>query len=102
MSFKKNSAAPADFDIPIEEHYMLEKEEWRYDKFPEFFEGQNVLDFYDPDIVQKLNALEKEEAEILKAEGMQDDIMEDEEGGVTLGELKASLKEVRNKKALAK
>jgi len=61
-----------------------------------------VLDFYDPDIVQKLNALEKEEAEILKAEGMQDDIMEDEEGGVTLGELKASLKEVRNKKALAK
>lgn len=61
-----------------------------------------MLDFYDPDIVQKLNALEKEEAEILKAEGMQDDIMEDEEGGVTLSELKASLKEVRNKKALAK
>ena len=81
---------------------MLEKEEWRYDKFPEFFEGQNVLDFYDPDIVQKLNALEKEEAELLKAEGMQEDIMEIEEGGVTLNELKHSLKEVRNKKAIAK
>jgi nucleolar GTP-binding protein len=102
VELQEEFGGAGNFDIPIEEHYMLEKEEWRYDKFPEFFEGQNVLDFYDPDIVQKLNALEKEEAEILKAEGMQDDIMEDEEGGVTLGELKASLKEVRNKKALAK
>jgi len=49
---------------------LLEKEEWRYDKFPEFYNGSNVLDFYDPDITEKLNALEKEEEELLKMEGM--------------------------------
>ena len=47
---------------------MLEKEEWRYDKFPEFYNGSNVLDFYDPDITAKLNELEKEEEELLKME----------------------------------
>ena len=44
----------------------MEKEEWRYDKFPEFYNGMNVLDFYDPDIEKKLDALEKEEEELLK------------------------------------
>ena len=56
------------FFIPEEEHYMLEKEEWRYDKFPEFYNGSNVLDYYDPDIERKLAALEKEEEEILAME----------------------------------
>ena len=40
---------------------MLENEDWRYDKWPEFFEGKNVADFYDPEIVAKLDALEAEE-----------------------------------------
>ena len=44
---------------------MLEKEEWRYDKWPEFFMGKNVADYYDPDIEAKLNALEEEEEKIL-------------------------------------
>jgi nucleolar GTP-binding protein len=82
---------------------MLENEEWRYDKFPEFYNGSNVLDFYDPDITKKLNELEKEEEELLKMEGLQDEVMEDEdESGITMGELRNSLKEVRNKKTLAK
>ncbi len=81
---------------------MLEKEEWRYDKFPEFYNGSNVLDFYDPDITAKLNALELEEAELLKMEGLQDEVMEEPEGGVTMAELQASLKEVRSKKIIAK
>jgi len=42
------------FTIPIEEHYKLEKEEWRYDAWPEFYNGSNVLDYYDPDIEEKL------------------------------------------------
>lgn len=31
-----------------------------------FFEGKNVADFYDPEIVAKLDALEAEEDQILK------------------------------------
>lgn len=34
---------------------------WRYDIMPEIMEGSNVLDFVDPDIDAKLEALEREE-----------------------------------------
>ena len=44
---------------------MLEEEEWKYDKWPEFFGGKNVADFYDPDIEEKLRALEEEEDKLL-------------------------------------
>jgi nucleolar GTP-binding protein len=53
----------------------LEKEEWRYDKFPEFYNGSNVLDFYDPDIEAKLDALEAEEEKLIKMEIEEDKIM---------------------------
>lgn len=43
----------------------MENEDWRYDKWPEFFLGKNVSDFYDPEIVAKLDALEEEEEKIL-------------------------------------
>lgn len=87
---------------------MLEKEEWRYDQFPEFYNGSNVLDFYDPDIERKLEALEREEAEILKMEADQNEMMDgvnsDDENsdGINLNDLKASLAEVRSKKAIFK
>jgi len=54
------------FYIPEEEHYILEKEDWRYDKWPEFLQGKNVADFYDAEIVAKLDALEAEEDKILQ------------------------------------
>ncbi len=63
------------FYVPFEEHYQLEKEEWRYDKFPEFYNGMNVLDFYDPEIEKKLIALEAEEDELLKMEAAEDEVM---------------------------
>ena len=96
------------FYIPPEEHFMLDKEEWRYDQFPEFYNGSNVLDFYDPDIERKLEALEREEDEILKMEADQNQMMDgvdsDEENsdGIDMKDLKASLAEVRSKKAIFK
>jgi nucleolar GTP-binding protein len=102
LELQEEFGGAGNFHIPVEEHYMLEKEEWRYDKFPEFYNGSNVLDFYDPDITQKLNELEREEEELLRMENLQDDVMEEPESGVTLSELKASLKEVRSRKVLAK
>ena len=83
---------------------MLEKEEWRYDQFPEFYNGSNVLDFYDPDIERKLDALEKEEAKILATEhaDLMDGVESEDEDGVTMEELKSSLAEVRQKKAIFK
>jgi nucleolar GTP-binding protein len=47
---------------------MLESDDWKEDVIPEIMEGKNVADFIDPDIAEKLEALEREE-EKLEAEG---------------------------------
>ena len=87
------------FYIPEEEHYILENEDWRYDKWPEFFLGKNVADFYDPEIVEKLDALEREEDKILKLEAQQKEMEEssEDEDGITMDDLKASVLKVRGK-----
>jgi nucleolar GTP-binding protein len=56
------------YNIDLRKNYMLENDEWKHDRIPEVFMGQNVYDFIDPDIEAKLEALEAEE-EKLEAEG---------------------------------
>lgn len=51
--------------------YLLADDEWKQDVIPEFWEGHNVADFIDPDIEEKLDALEREE-ERLEQEGFYD------------------------------
>lgn len=87
------------FYIPEEEHYILDKEEWRYDKWPEFFMGKNVADFYDADIEAKLNALEEEEEKILKMEADKAAMHESssDEDGITVQDLKRCVEDVRGK-----
>jgi nucleolar GTP-binding protein len=62
------------------------------------------MDYYDPDIEEKLKALEEEENKLLDMERDENELMEDEEDsdGVTEEELRKALKEVRGKKALYK
>jgi nucleolar GTP-binding protein len=50
---------------------MLANPEWKMDIIPEIMDGKNVADFIDPDIEEKLDALEREE-ERLQAEGFYD------------------------------
>lgn len=91
------------FQIPEEEFYILENEDWRYDKWPEFFQGKNVADFYDPEIEQKLNALEEEEAQILAMEANENQDMNDgeedssDEDGITMDDLQKTVDSVRGK-----
>ena len=87
------------FYIPEEEHYILEKEEWRYVKWPEFYLGKNVADFYDKDIEEKLDRLEAEEAKILKLEEEAEAAKEssEDEDGITMADLKTVVKDVRGK-----
>lgn len=68
------------FNVDLKQDYLLENDEWKYDKIPEVFNGKNVYDFIDPDIEAKLQALEDEE-EKLEAEGYydSDDDLEDAE-----------------------
>lgn len=61
------------------------------------------MDFYDPDITKKLEALEAEEEELLKVEGLTEELLKDEVfDGVATSELKEALEGVRNKKAIKK
>jgi len=53
------------------ENYILENPEWKFDVIPEIMDGKNIADFIDPDIEEKLEALEREE-EKLVAEGFYD------------------------------
>ncbi|KAF8737175.1 hypothetical protein AX14_013304 [Amanita brunnescens Koide BX004] len=56
------------FNINLKEDYILKNPEWKQDIIPEIMDGKNVADFIDPDIADKLEALEREE-ERLQAEG---------------------------------
>ncbi len=38
------------FNFPWNEHFMLENDEWKYDKVPEIMDGNNIIDYVDPDI----------------------------------------------------
>ena len=53
------------------DNYLLSNPEWKQDIVPEIMDGKNVADFIDPDIAEKLEALEREE-EKLMAEGFYD------------------------------
>lgn len=68
------------YNINLKDKYILENDEWKYDKIPEVFDGKNVYDFIDPDIEEKLKALEEEEAK-LEEEGYysSDEDLEDAE-----------------------
>lgn len=102
---QENYGGAGNFYIPIEEHYLLEDDEWKFDRWPEFYLGKNVMDFYDPDIEEKLRALEEEEDKLLEMERNENKLMEDDEedsDGVTEADLRKAIKEVRTKKALFK
>ena len=58
--------------MPGAENYILANDEWKNDIIPEIMDGKNIADFIDPDIADKLEALEREE-ETLEAEGFYDD-----------------------------
>ena len=68
MSF---ATLPAD-QFACAEDYILANDEWKNDIIPEIMDGKNIADFIDPDIAEKLEALEREE-ETLEAEGFYDD-----------------------------
>ncbi|KAK2800149.1 Nucleolar GTP-binding protein 1 [Emmonsiellopsis sp. PD_5] len=68
------------FNVDLKESYTLADKDWNHDKIPEVWNGKNVYDFVDPDIEEKLAALEAEE-EKLEAEGYyeSDESVEDAE-----------------------
>jgi len=46
--------------------FDLENDEWKFDIIPEIFEGKNIADYIDPEIMERLEELEREEDERIK------------------------------------
>lgn len=53
----------------LHKRYLLEDDSWKQDIVPEIMDGHNVLDFVDPDIEARLEALEREEETAMAAAG---------------------------------
>ena len=67
-----------DYFLDLRKNYLLADESQKHDTLPEIFEGKNVADYVDPDIMQKLEQLEEEEG-LREAAGVYDSEPEDAE-----------------------
>jgi len=82
------------------ENYILADDSWKYDKMPEFYNGKNVADFIDPDIAEKLEALEREE-EALEAQGFYASDPEEmvSDIGLKIAELRLMCRSIRTRRS---
>lgn len=85
------------YSASLKKHYLLANDEWKEDDMPEILDGHNVYDFVDPDILQRLEELEREEG--LRQEEEGGDHLEMDDDALTPEEQQA-LAEIRKKKSL--
>ena len=78
---------------------MLANPDEKYDVIPEHWNGHNIADYVDPDIMEKLDALEKEE-ELREKSGYYD--LESEEEDENMKEIRNLAGKIRIKKKLMK
>ena len=91
------------FFIPDREHFQLANPEWKNDVWPEFMDGKNVFDFVDPDIMSKLEVLEREEDEHrnkMEAQGQFEDESDEESSELDEELLEAHEDVMENKKII--
>uniref|UniRef100_A0A3Q2CP35 Nucleolar GTP-binding protein 1 n=1 Tax=Cyprinodon variegatus TaxID=28743 RepID=A0A3Q2CP35_CYPVA len=86
-----------DYILDLQKYWDLMNEDEKQDKIPEVWEGHNIADYIDPDIMRKLEELEKEEELKERAgEYESDEASEDEE----MQEIRTLAKQIREKKQL--
>eukprot|EP01126_Amoeba_proteus_P033859 TRINITY_DN3342_c0_g2_i7.p1 TRINITY_DN3342_c0_g2~~TRINITY_DN3342_c0_g2_i7.p1 ORF type:complete len:701 (+),score=115.91 TRINITY_DN3342_c0_g2_i7:166-2103(+) len=61
--------------IQHQKRYLLENPEWNFDKIPEIMDGKNVMDFWDPQLLTKLEQIEREE--LIRLRALEDEMMEE-------------------------
>ena len=90
-----------DYVLDLNKKFDLANEEWKYDAIPEMWNGHNIADFIDPDIMSKLEKLEKEE-EARERAGVYESESEDEEETAKFEEIHETAEKIRTKKKLMK
>ncbi|PHT43480.1 Nucleolar GTP-binding protein 1 [Capsicum baccatum] len=88
------------YSASLRKHYLLANKEWKEDIMPEILDGHNVNDFVDPDILQRLEELEREEGLRQEKEGDDDFEIFEMDGAELTPEEQAALAEIRKKKSL--
>ncbi|EFX02591.1 nucleolar GTP-binding protein [Grosmannia clavigera kw1407] len=90
---------PGVYNFDLQRDYVGIDPEHQHDKMPEVYNGQNVLDFYSPDIEQKMAELEAEEEKLI-AEGYYDTESDDDSEFEDAEDLLAKADKIREKLAL--
>ncbi|XP_039378661.1 nucleolar GTP-binding protein 1 isoform X1 [Mauremys reevesii] len=86
-----------DYVLDLQKYWDLMSSSEKYDKIPEIWEGHNIADYIDPDIMRKLEELEKEE-ELRQAAGEYDSEPESEDEEMM--EIRQLAQQIREKKKL--
>ncbi|XP_071154418.1 GTP-binding protein 4-like [Mytilus edulis] len=86
-----------EYYLDLRKHWDLLKEGEKYDKIPEIWQGHNVADFIDPEIMEKLDALEKEE-ELREQAGYYNN--EESEEDEEMQEIRATAGRIREKRKI--
>ena len=87
-----------DYVLDLQKNYDLPDDE-KYDVIPETWHGHNIADYVDPDIMKKLEALEKEE-ELREKAGVYDSGESEEDDNMK--EIRQLASKIRVKKKLMK
>ncbi|KAI3982055.1 hypothetical protein MKX01_018961 [Papaver californicum] len=61
------------YSASLKKHYILAHDKWKEDNMPEILDSHNVYDFVDPDILERVEELEREEELRLEHEGDEED-----------------------------
>lgn len=85
------------YSMNLRKHYILADDDWKEDNLPEILDGHNVYDFIDPDILHRVEELEREEG-LRQAEADDDDFEID--GTELTPEQQEALAEIRRKKSI--
>jgi len=80
------------------DQYDLANDEWKNDNIPEIFNGKNIADFIDPEILARLEELEKEEEERMAA--MEGEMNEEDEVSSMDEEDMDKVKRIRSRKVI--
>jgi nucleolar GTP-binding protein len=85
--------------IDRRKRYILEKDDWKFDKVPEIMDGKNVFDFWSEDIEDKLASLEREE--ILRLRKLEQELEQQVSDGLELTEEQQyKLEKIRAKRTM--
>ena len=93
------NGGPGVYSADYRKYYLLRNDEHKFDAVPEIMDGKNIADFVDPDIMERLEELEREEEERAARENAEIEAADEAESDLDEEE-KAFVAKIRSKKKI--